>query len=183
MCCLVLRSNFALLLTIQFASLISSLINIISLLLTTFDWTKVRGIAPRSHTGRPRTCLVKDWGCNTETVNSIYLFIFLGKYYALSCLNVLKEWSKENCDKKPINSYSCKYLYSTHFTINKLKSWVLHTYYYISSSKLNCCIFSCLTAFQRTQIVPKPLSGLVKLRLLGLPANTKGRDITLVAAD
>ena len=57
-CCLVLRSNFALLLTIQFASLISSLINIISLLLTTFDWTKVRGIAPRSHTGRPRTCLV-----------------------------------------------------------------------------------------------------------------------------
>ena len=57
-CCLVLRSNFALLLTIQFALLISSLINIISLLLTTFDWTKVRGIAPRSHTGRPRTCLV-----------------------------------------------------------------------------------------------------------------------------
>ena len=57
-CCLVLRSNFALLLTIQFASLISSLINIISLLLTTFFWTKVRGIAPRSHTGRPRTCLV-----------------------------------------------------------------------------------------------------------------------------
>ena len=42
-CCLVLRSNFALLLTIQFALLISSLINIISLLLTTFDWTKVRG--------------------------------------------------------------------------------------------------------------------------------------------
>ena len=40
-CCLVLRSNFALLLTIQFASLISSLTNIISLLLTTFDWTKV----------------------------------------------------------------------------------------------------------------------------------------------
>ena len=58
MCCLVLRSNFALLLTIQFVLLISSLINIISLLLTTFDWTKVRGIAPRSHTGRPRTCLV-----------------------------------------------------------------------------------------------------------------------------
>ena len=50
--------NFALLLTIQFALLISSLINIISLLLTTFDWTKVWGIAPRSHTGRPRTCLV-----------------------------------------------------------------------------------------------------------------------------
>ena len=39
--CLVLRSNFALLLTIQLASLISLLINIISLLLTTFDWTKV----------------------------------------------------------------------------------------------------------------------------------------------
>ena len=55
---MVLRSNSALLLTIQFASLISSLINIISLLLTTFDWTKVRGIAPRSHIGRPRTCLV-----------------------------------------------------------------------------------------------------------------------------
>ena len=60
-CCLVLRSNFALLLTIQFASLISSLINIICLLLTTFDWEKVRGIAPRSHTGRPRTCLVIQW--------------------------------------------------------------------------------------------------------------------------
>ena len=58
MCCLVLQSNFALLLTIQFALLISSLINIISLLLTTFDWTEVRGIAPLSHTGRPRTCLV-----------------------------------------------------------------------------------------------------------------------------
>ena len=57
-CCLVLRSDFALLLTIQLASLISSLINIISLLLTTFDWTKVRGIAPRSHKGRPRTCLL-----------------------------------------------------------------------------------------------------------------------------
>ena len=58
-CCLVLRSNLALLLTIQFALLISSLINIICLFLTTFDWTKVRGIAPRSHKGRPRTCLVE----------------------------------------------------------------------------------------------------------------------------
>ena len=38
MCCLVLRSNFALLLTIQFALLISSLINIISLLLTTLEF-------------------------------------------------------------------------------------------------------------------------------------------------
>ena len=37
-CCLVLWSNFALLLTIQFASLISSLINIISLLLTTLEF-------------------------------------------------------------------------------------------------------------------------------------------------
>ena len=64
-CCLFLRSNFALLLTIQFALLISSLINIISLLLTTFDWTKVWGIAPRSHTGRPRACLVlyQCWHC------------------------------------------------------------------------------------------------------------------------
>ena len=48
----------ATILSTPFASLISSLINIISLLLTTFDWTKVREIAPRSHTGRPRTCLV-----------------------------------------------------------------------------------------------------------------------------
>ena len=100
--------------------------------------------------------VIKDWGCNTETVISIYLFIFLGKYYALSCFIIVKEWSKENCDKKPIYSYSCKYLYSTHFTTNKLKSWVPHTYYYIFSSKLNCCIFSCLSAFQRTQTVPKP---------------------------
>ena len=37
-----------------------------------------------------------------ETVISIYLFIFLGKHYALSCLIFLREWSKENCDKKPI---------------------------------------------------------------------------------
>ena len=36
-CCLVLRSNFALLLTMQFASLISSLINIISLDVTSFN--------------------------------------------------------------------------------------------------------------------------------------------------
>ena len=100
--------------------------------------------------------------------------------YELSCLIVLKEWYKENCDKKPINSYSCKYLYSTHFTINKLKSWVPHAYYYISSSKLNCCVFSYLSAFQRTQIVPKPLSGLVKFRLLGLPAKTAGRGITII---
>ena len=56
-CCLVLRSNFALLFTIQFASLISSLINIISQLLTTLVF-HLRGIAPRLHTDRPRTCLV-----------------------------------------------------------------------------------------------------------------------------
>ena len=37
-CCLVLRSNFALLLTIQFASLISSLIIVISLLLTMLEF-------------------------------------------------------------------------------------------------------------------------------------------------
>ena len=55
------------------------------------------------------------------------------------------------------------------FTINKLKSWVPHAYYYISSSILNCFVFSYLSAFQRTQIVPKPLSGLIKLGLLGLP--------------
>ena len=36
-CCLVLRSNFALFLTMQFASLISSLINIISLDVTSFN--------------------------------------------------------------------------------------------------------------------------------------------------
>ena len=62
MCCLVLRSNFALLLTIQFASLFLFIYfffcHIISLLIITFDWTKVRGIAARSHTGRPKTCLV-----------------------------------------------------------------------------------------------------------------------------
>ena len=104
-CCLVLRSNFALLLTIQFASLISSLINIISLLLTTFDWTKVRGIAPRSHTGRPRTCLViyqwfftwgswPQWGClcflrghkrfeRNCKLNSTQLSYYIVLYYPL----------------------------------------------------------------------------------------------------
>ena len=73
-CCLVLRSNFALLLTIQFALLISSLINIISLLLTTFHWTKVRGIAPRSHTGRPRTCLVYPLCCTTAVSKCFHSF-------------------------------------------------------------------------------------------------------------
>ena len=29
-------------------------------------WTKVRGIAPRLHTGRPRTCLVQVWGSTAE---------------------------------------------------------------------------------------------------------------------
>ena len=84
MCCLVLQSNFALLLTIKFALLISSLINIISLLLTTFDWAKVRGIAPRSHTGRPRTCLViiiiiiiiNDPRRGCYIVLSMYIFLF-----------------------------------------------------------------------------------------------------------
>ena len=41
----------------------------------------------------------------------------------------MNERSKENCDKKPISSNSCKYLYSTHFAINKLKSWVPHAYH------------------------------------------------------
>ena len=67
-------SNFALFLTMQFASLISSLINIISLDVKSFnsavmlklkcgkvvcvEFFHFRGIATRSHTGRPRTCLV-----------------------------------------------------------------------------------------------------------------------------
>ena len=59
-----------------FASLISSLINIISLLLTMFDWTKVRGIAPRSRTGRQRTCLViisdPRRGCFMELLKFIF---------------------------------------------------------------------------------------------------------------
>ena len=55
-CCLVLRSNFALLLTIQFAS-------IFFFFFSCHDFVRrrvfhLRGIAPRSHTGRPRTCLV-----------------------------------------------------------------------------------------------------------------------------
>ena len=88
-CCLVLRSSFALLLTIQFASsfffLFSATILSGPYLWNRYSqrlqiecaawscglilhyclpsnslryWTKVRGIAPRSHTGRPRTCLV-----------------------------------------------------------------------------------------------------------------------------
>ena len=61
-----------------FASLISSLINIISLLLTTFDWTKVRGSAPRSHTGPPRTCLISDprRGCYMGLPAFIFFFFF-----------------------------------------------------------------------------------------------------------
>ena len=78
MCCLVLQSNFALLLTIQFALLISSLINIIKsgchiVQLSRDAKVKMRqrslrrvfhfrGIATRSHTGRPRTCLVLFMG-------------------------------------------------------------------------------------------------------------------------
>ena len=81
-CCLVLWFNFALLLTIQFALLISSLIYIISLLHTTFDWTKVRGIAPRSHTGRPRTCLVAH-------IASLWWCIFdIGRFISLGFINV-----------------------------------------------------------------------------------------------
>ena len=141
--------------------------------IVTYYWCKILILSILS--------VIKDWGCKKEfVILFIYLFILLCKYYALSCLIVLKEWYKENCDKKPINSYSCKYLCSTHFTINKLKSWIPHAYYYISSSKLNCCIFSCLSTFQRTQIVPKTLSGLVNLRLLGLPAKTTGWDITVL---
>ena len=60
-------------LTIQFASLISSLINIISLHLTTFHWAKVRGIAPRSHTGRPRTCLV----IIHITIHAVFCFFYV----------------------------------------------------------------------------------------------------------
>ena len=87
MCCLVLRSNFALLLTIQFASLFFFSATILSgpylwnrysqrLQIGCADWScglilhcclpsnsqvifHFRGIAPRSHTGRPKTCLVK----------------------------------------------------------------------------------------------------------------------------
>ena len=49
-CCLVLLSNFALLLTIQFANFFFFFVR-----RRVFH---LRGIAPRSHTGRPRTCLV-----------------------------------------------------------------------------------------------------------------------------
>ena len=59
LCCLVLRSNFALLLTIQFASLFIYFFYFFF----RHDFVRrivfhLRGIAPRSHTGRPRTCLV-----------------------------------------------------------------------------------------------------------------------------
>ena len=61
-CCLVLRSNFALLPTIQFASLF----------FFRHDFVRrrvfhLRGIAPRSHTGRPRTCLVIQYYYYYET--------------------------------------------------------------------------------------------------------------------
>ena len=97
-CCLVLRSNFALLLTIQFASLISSLINIISLLLTTFDWTKVRGIAPRSHTGRPRTCLVivndPRRGCYMGLSTFIFFSFFFFSFFSTTILSGPYLWNR-----------------------------------------------------------------------------------------
>ena len=87
------RSNFALLLTFQFASLISSLINVISLLLTTFHWTKVRGIAPRSHTGRPRTCLVNiiisDPRRGCYIVLPVFIFFFSATFFRAISLEPL----------------------------------------------------------------------------------------------
>ena len=65
------------------------------------------------------------------------------------------------------------------FSINKLKSWVPHAYYYISSSILNCFVFSYLSAFQRTQIVPTPVwPG--KTRATRVTRKTQGRDITVI---
>ena len=50
----------------------------------------------------------KDWGCNVEIVISLLFVYFLGKCYALFCFICMNERSKENCDKNPISSNSCK---------------------------------------------------------------------------
>ena len=115
-CCLVLRSSFALLLTIQFASLFFYFILFFFFSATILSgpylwnrysqrlqiecaawscglilhyylpsnslryWTKVRGIAPRSHTGRPRTCLVVLLGyllSSSWVSNYIVITIFI----------------------------------------------------------------------------------------------------------
>ena len=81
-CSFFFRSFFfsATILSGVFTSLISSLINIISLLLTTFDWTKVLGIAPRSHTGRPRTCLV-------DISSAVVFYSVLDDFWCKNCKN------------------------------------------------------------------------------------------------
>ena len=91
-CCLVLRSNFALFLTMQFVLLISLLINIISLDVTSFNsavtlklkcgkvvcvvfFFHFRGIATRSHTGRPRTCLVNSSVTTSPTLAGEHMLL------------------------------------------------------------------------------------------------------------
>ena len=82
-CCLVLRSNFALLLTIQFASLFFFFFHREFVRRRVFH---LRGIAPQSHTGRPRTCLISFCGCSGISGNVSRAFSYLNFSFSLSGL-------------------------------------------------------------------------------------------------
>ena len=114
-----------LLLTIQFASLISSLINIISLLLTTFDWTKVRGIAPRSHTGQPRTCLIiiitSDPRRGCYIVLSMFIFFLFFLFSNFFRHDFVRPISLEPLLAETPNSVCCLVLRSSTLNLKSLR--------------------------------------------------------------
>ena len=136
--CLVLRSNFALLLTIQFALLISSLINIISLLLTTFDWTKVRGIAPRSHTGRPRTCLViiSDPRRGCYIVLSMFIFSFFFFFFSFFSATLVRPISLQPLLAETPNSVCCLVLWSSFALLLTTQFALLFFFSFFFSAKI-----------------------------------------------
>ena len=69
-------------------------------------WTKVRGIAPRSHTGRPRTCLVYFLRMGSSYF-IFTLFSFSGYFVCfLLCLYLLACSFSENAPLNPSTVHS-----------------------------------------------------------------------------
>ena len=120
-------------LTIQFASLISSLINIISLLLTTFDWTKVRGIAPRLHTGRPSTCLViisdPRRGCYLGL--STFIFFLYFSFFSATILSGPYLWNRYSQRLKiECAAWSCGLILHCCLPSNSLRYFLFFHFFY-----------------------------------------------------
>ena len=88
MCCLVLRSNCALLLTIQYASLISSLIYIISLLLTTLEFFIFGG----SLLGL--VFIISDPRRGCYMALSMFIFFLLFSFFSATILSGPYLWSR-----------------------------------------------------------------------------------------